>query len=168
MTMPHIILRTLVASALFAVVVLVSTGTVWAQITSAGDAPPPVAKMPDKPRADRKPIETMMFTVDEFNEIQGRMAGAGNGKDKVDTAIESANLYLSTIVYYGPKDWTIWVNGVAIGPNQDFQTFQVTSITPTYVELLVPLSAQGMRPVRLGPNQTFIARTGDVIEGRLH
>jgi len=124
--------------------------------------------MPDKPRADRKPVETMMFTIDEFNEIQGRLAGAGNSKDKVDTAIESADLYLSTILYNGPKDWTIWVNGVAIGPDQDFQTFQVTSITPVYVELLVPLSAQGMRPVRLGPNQTFIAKTGDVIEGHLH
>jgi len=166
--MPHAILRFPTVLALFAAIILVSVGPVQAQITAAGDAPAAVEKLPDKPRADRKPVETMMFTIDEFNEIQGRLAGAGNGKDKVDTAIENANLYLSTILYSGPKDWTIWVNGVAIGPNQDFQTFQVTSITPSYVELLVPLSAQGMRPVRLGPNQTFIAKTGDVIEGRLH
>lgn len=166
--MPHTIHRSILVASLFAAFAFVSAGKGWAQITAAGDAPAAAEKMPDKPRADRKPVETMMFTIDEFNEIQGRLAGAGNGKDKTDTAIETADLYLSTILYSSPKDWTIWVNGVAISPNQDFQTFQVTSITPTYVELLVPLSAQGMRPVRLGPNQTFIAKTGDVIEGHLH
>jgi len=115
----------------------------------------------------RRPFESLMFTVDQFNEIQGRI---GSG-DITDTnqgrqPIEDASLYLSTIVYYGPKDWTIWVNGVAIGPNQDFQAFQVTDIDADSVQLLVPLSAQGMRPVRLSPNQTFITKSGLVVEGR--
>ena len=82
-------------------------------------------------------------------------------------AIESANLYLSTILDTNRNDWTVWINGVAIGPSQDFQSFQITSIGPSYVELLVPLSAQGMRPVKLGPNQTFIAKSGAVIEGKV-
>jgi hypothetical protein len=108
-----------------------------------------------------------MFSIDEYNEIQSRIAGAAEDGRKIDTAIEDADLYLSTIVYNDPKDWTVWINGVPIGPNQDFQSFQVTSITPGYVELLVPLSAQGMRPVKLAPNQTFITKSGAIVEGRL-
>jgi len=116
----------------------------------------------------RRPFESLMFNTDELNEIQGRVAN-GNITDTNQNkeAIEDASLYLSTIVYYGPKDWTIWVNGVPIGPNQDFQAFQVTQIDANAVQLLVPLSAQGMRPVRLSPNQTFITKTGVVVEGRV-
>jgi hypothetical protein len=121
-----------------------------------------------KPVIKHPPSETMMFSIDEFNEIQARLAGAGgDAKNRMDTGIEKADLYLSSILYSGPKDWTIWINGRRIGPNDEFQALQVTAITPNYVELLIPLSAQGMRPVHLGPNQTFIARTGAVVEGRL-
>lgn len=111
--------------------------------------------------------DTLMFTVDELNDIQSRVAageqsgGAGGSTE----AIENAALYLSTILYYGPQSWTIWINGRPISPGQDFQAFQVTDINAHSVELLVPLSAQGMRPVRLSPNQTFVTRTGAVVEG---
>jgi hypothetical protein len=109
-----------------------------------------------------------MFTIDELNEIKDRIAGGeiteiAKGADAV---FDAESLYLGTIVYVGPKDWTIWVNGVPVGPNQDFQTFQVTDISPRHVELLVPLSVQGMRPVRLEPNQTFITESGIIVEGK--
>jgi len=110
--------------------------------------------------------DTLMFTIDEFNEIKDRQAG---GEVTEEARLQEAGnqpLYLGTIMYFGPKDWTIWINGAPIGPNQDFQSFQVTNITPRYVELLVPLSVQGMRPVRLEPNQTFIAESGIIVEGR--
>lgn len=116
----------------------------------------------------RRPLDSLMFSTDEFNEIQSRMAsGEVTETQQATQQIENATLYLSTILYYGPKDWTIWVNGVAITPSQDFQAFQVTEIDANSVQLLVPLSAQGMRPVRLSPNQTFITKTGMVVEGRV-
>jgi hypothetical protein len=143
---------------------------------STADAQPPARTQSTEPQGDqsaaaaptRKPFESLMFTIDEYNEIQGRMAsGSVTDSNSGKQAIENATLYLSTIVYYGPKDWTIWVNDVPIGPNQDFQSFQVTDINADSVQLLVPLSAQGMRPVRLSPNQTFITKTGVVVEGRV-
>jgi len=111
--------------------------------------------------------DTLMFSIDEFNDIKDRMAGgeitqSERNKDTLDVA----SLYLGSIMYSGPKDWVIWINGAPVGPSQDFQSFQVTEITPRYVELLVPLSSQGMRPVRLEPNQTFITQSGLVVEGR--
>ncbi|MGE0282890.1 MAG: hypothetical protein AB7E79_03715 [Rhodospirillaceae bacterium] len=111
--------------------------------------------------------DTLMFTVDEINEIQSRMAAgnqAGSNERSAD-GIENATLYLSTILYFGPENWTVWINGAPIGPRHDFQEFEITAIDSNSVELVVPLSAQGMRPVRLAPNQTFVARTGDIVEG---
>ncbi len=116
----------------------------------------------------RRIPDTLMFSIDELNDIQSRMASGSQGGDSAGRdsgSIENATLYLSTILYSGPNDWTIWVNGKPIGPDQDFQSFEITAIGPRFVELLVPLSAQGMRPVRLEPNQTFIAKTGAIVEG---
>jgi hypothetical protein len=109
-----------------------------------------------------------MFSIDELTEIRNRMieGGAANQERGGESdAIENATLYLSTILYFSPDAWTIWINGVAIGPKQDLKSFEVTEITPNYVDLLVPLSAQGMRPVRLSPNQTFVTKSGAVVEG---
>lgn len=136
----------------------------WHNGASAADAKPadtPVAIV------DTKVPDTLMFATDELTDIQSRIgqaeAGSGSG---ATNSFENASLYLSSILYFGPADWVIWVNGVPIEPAQDFQAFRVTDISPSSVELLVPLSAMGMRPVRLGPNQTFLVKSGIVVEGR--
>lgn len=137
----------------------------WQDSAVAADAKPadtPVAV------ADTKVPDTLMFATDELTDIQSRIgqAEAGSSSGSMNT-FENASLYLSSILYFGPSDWVIWVNGVPIEPAQDFQAFRVTDISPSSVELLVPLSAMGMRPVRLGPNQTFLVKSGIVVEGRV-
>ncbi len=115
----------------------------------------------------RRIPDTLMFSVDELTDIQSRISTPTEEAESRDSsAVENATLYLSTILYSGPNEWTIWVNGKPIGPHQDFTEFTITDIGPRFVELLVPLSAQGMRPVRLEPNQTFIAKSGAIVEGR--
>lgn len=118
------------------------------------------------PKVRRNVPDTLMFSIDELNEIKDRIAGGETTKDGQLQDNETATLYLSSIMYSGPKDWTVWINGAPIGPDQDFQAFQVTDINPRFVELLVPLSVQGMRPVRLEPNQTFITASGIIVEGK--
>lgn len=120
---------------------------------------------------DAQAPETLMFTIDELSEIrnrmvEGRSASGDRSGSRGRDPIEDATLYLSTILYYGPDEWTIWINGVPIGPKQELKSFEVTEISPGHVDLLVPLSAQGMRPVRLSPNQTFVTKSGAVIEGQ--
>ena len=111
--------------------------------------------------------DTLMFTIDELNDIQSRIAGGDVTAEVIRTeAIEEANLFLSSILYFGPKEWTIWVNGLPIGPNQEVDSFEVVNIDSAHVEMIVPLSATGMRPVRLEPNQTFISQTGVILEGQ--
>lgn len=111
--------------------------------------------------------DTLMFTIDELNDIQSRIAGGDVTEEVIRTeAIEQANLFLSSILYFGPKEWTIWVNGLPIGPHQEVDSFEVVDINSAHVEMIVPLSATGMRPVRLEPNQTFISQTGVILEGQ--
>ena len=137
-------------------------------VVSAWAADPgPATPAQPAPEASRVP-DTLMFSIDELTEVQSRAAATTQeketGKDR-SGEIEKATLYLSTILYYGPKSWTIWINGVPISPGQEFQSFQITDIKPDYVELTVPLSALGMRPVKLSPNQTLIVASGTVVEG---
>jgi hypothetical protein len=142
---------------------LILTGAaVFAPPARASEAPATT-----RPAAPARVPDTLMFTIDEYNDIQSHLSRGDSAEKNSTQAIENASLYLSTILYMGPQEWTIWVNGVAIGPHDDFSAFKVTDISARSVELLVPLSAQGMRPVRLGPNQTFVARTGIVVEGRV-
>lgn len=111
--------------------------------------------------------DTLMFTIDELNEIQSRIAGGDVTEEVLKTeAIEQANLFLSSILYFGPDAWTIWVNGVPIGPDVEVDSFEVVDINSSQVEMIIPLSAAGMRPVLLEPNQTFISQTGVILEGQ--
>lgn len=147
---------------------LASTAAYAAESASADK---PGTKMENSaPAAPRRMPATLMFTTDELNDIQGRIATGGQDDSGArggdNSKVENATLYLSTILYTSPTDWTIWLNGKPIGPHHEFEDISVTDIGPRYVELLVPLSAQGMSPVRLSPNQTFIAKSGIIVEGR--
>jgi hypothetical protein len=133
---------------------------------SAASAVPSTSPSSEGATPRRRLPDTLMFTIDEFNEIKDRIAGGEITNEQKQEALGVDALFLGSIMYYGPKDWTIWINGSPIGPDQDFQAFQVTDIGPRFVELLVPLSVQGMRPVRLEPNQTFIAESGIIVEGK--
>jgi hypothetical protein len=147
--------------------VLLFAQTVQAQSQPPSDQAPEVSSEAQPPSVKPQIPSTLMFSIDELNDIQGRIASVSSSADDgaPSDEIENATLYLSTILYYAAKDWTIWINGKPIGPNDEFKEFQVTDIGPRHVELLVPLSAQGMRPVRLEPNQTFITTSGTVVEG---
>ena len=117
-------------------------------------------------RSRRDVPDTVMFSIDELTEIQTRQQGGQiSGIEYRSGAIEDANLFLSSIVYFGSDEWTFWINGVAITPSFKVDTFEVVNISPTHVELIVPLSAAGVRPVHLQPNQTFIGESGRVVEG---
>ena len=139
-----------------------------AAVAPAAAQPAPAAAPADARSATGRRIvpDSIMFTIDELNDIKSRVrTGETTEEERNARNAQAKAFYLSSILYYGPNEWTIWVNGRPIGPRQDFETFRVTEITPQYVKLLVPLSAQGMRPIKLEPNQTFVAESGVVIEG---
>src|SRR5262245_44145961 len=93
----------------------------------AAEAPPAAPAAAATEPAAVSPVrvpDTLMFGIDEYNDIQGHLSRGGGDEKRADTGgIEDASLYLSTILYMGPEDWTIWVNGVAIGPHDEFSAF---------------------------------------------
>ena len=110
--------------------------------------------------------DTLMFTIDELNEIQTRRSGGETTSLQYRSgAIEDANLFLSTIVFFSAEEWSFWLNGVRVAPGIRFDTFDVVNVAPDHIEIIVPLSAAGVRPVRIEPNQTFIGDNGRVVEG---
>jgi len=158
-------MRSPLGAMLYAAATLVTAGSAVAQ-TATANSSAAAGEGSGQVVPSRELPPTLMFSIDELNEIRSRAATSQDqGTSGNPDAIENASLYLSTIVYYGPNDWTIWINGLPISPGQDFQSMKVTDIGPRFVELLVPLSAQGMRPVRLEPNQSFIVKSGAVVEG---
>lgn len=77
-----------------------------------------------------------------------------------------ATLYLSAIVYIGPKTWTIWLNGVRVTPDMRIGGIDIVSVGRDAVRFKMRVLTN--RPpvsVRLRPNQTFVAATREVIEG---
>jgi hypothetical protein len=149
----------------FLILGMLLTAVTVTPVRSAEEASTP-AQPPAKSVALPAIPETLMFTVDEYNDIQSHLSvQADNRRDS--NKIEQASLYLSSILYTSPTDWTVWINGVPIGPKDDLQDFHIISTSSNAVELLVPLSALGMHPIKLGPNQTFVARSGVVVEGQV-
>ena len=77
-----------------------------------------------------------------------------------------ATLYLSAIVYIGPKTWTIWLNGVRVTPDMRIGGIDIVSVGRDAVRLEMRVLTNRPRvSVRLRPNQTFVAATREVIEG---
>ncbi|MGC2856815.1 hypothetical protein ACM64Y_15190 [Novispirillum sp. DQ9] len=76
------------------------------------------------------------------------------------------NLYVSAILYLGPAEWTVWINGRAIEPGAPADLFDVIEVGPTHVRLAVPWGQEGTRDVLMRAHQTFVPRRGDVLEGR--
>ncbi len=158
--------RTFMRAGLLALGLMLTLNPVLAQQTNEG-AEDTMSEAESSVFGGSTVPDTLMFTIDELNEIQSRIAGGGLTEEVIRTeAIEQANLFLSSILYFGPREWTIWVNGLPIGPDEDVDSFEVVDIDSSHVEMIIPLSATGMRPVRLEPNQTFISQTGLVLEGQ--
>jgi|GEM_PF-1209438 len=158
--------RTFVRAGLLALGLMLPLNPVFAQQTNE-DAEDTLSEAEISVFGGSTVPDTLMFTIDELNEIQSRIAGGGLTEEVIRTeAIEQANLFLSSILYFGPREWTIWVNGLPIGPDEEVDSFEVVDIDSSHVEMIIPLSATGMRPVRLEPNQTFISQTGLVLEGQ--
>ena len=111
------------------------------------------------PRKERGTPDLLMFTVDEINDIQAHWPAA---ELIAKPAARSRSGRCNALPFHDPLCRAERLDDMdqrRSHTNQGFQAFQVTEISPTSVELLVPLSAQGVRPVRLQPNQTFVTKT---------
>lgn len=134
-------------------------------VSSAAEVPGSVA--PTDPDA---PPVTLMFSLKDLIAIQAAIREGGLWRDESVT-VETIKprlrdpLYLSGILYAGPGDWTIWINGQPLRPGDKGNMFEVIEVTGRHIVLLVAWG-ESTRQVVLEPNQTFLPAYAAVVEGR--
>lgn len=115
---------------------------------------------------------TLLLSLEEMVNIEaaiaaGPLARATGPEDTDPTRFRlRQNLYVSAILYLGPGDWTVWVNGRAVSPEAPPDLFEVVEVGPSFVRLAVPWGEGGTRDILMRAHQTFVPRRGDVLEGR--
>lgn len=136
------------------------------------EAPPPsVVAEPVQIDLETLPA-TLLLGLEEMVNIEtaiaaGPLARQGMQEETDPTRFRLRdNLYVSAILYLGPAEWTVWINGRAIEPGAPADLFDVIEVGPTHVRLAVPWGQEGTRDVLMRAHQTFVPRRGDVLEGR--
>lgn len=139
-----------------------------AAVAAAGTAATEPADAPEAP----EPPPSLMFTLEEQMIIEAALREGGlDRKDDGDTEQTAPKprlhdpLYLSGILYEGPDDWTVWLNGQTLRPGMQGTLYDITEVTDRYVLLTVAWGEE-TRQVLLEPNQTFLPRWEGVVEGR--
>lgn len=132
----------------------------------------PAAEVPggEAPTDPDAPPVTLMFSLKDLIAIQAAIREGGLSRDESAT-VETIKprlrdpLYLSGILYAGPGDWTIWINGQPLRPGDKGNLFEVIEVTDRRIVLLVAWG-ETTRQVVLEPNQTFLPAYAAVVEGR--
>lgn len=78
------------------------------------------------------------------------------------------DIYLGALLYSGPNDWAVWVNGVKRTTRQRANDIAVVSVSPDGAELVwLGDPRGGPKRLQLRPYQTWVGATGEVLEGVL-
>lgn len=115
---------------------------------------------------------TLLLSLEEMVNVESAIAAGPlarlTGAEETDPTRFRLrqNLYVSAILYMGPGDWTVWVNGQPVAPDAPAELFEVIDVGPGYVRLAVPWGEGGTRDVLMRTHQTFVPRRGDVLEGK--
>lgn len=75
-------------------------------------------------------------------------------------------VHLGSIVYSGPRDWSVWLQGEKWTPLTKRGDIQLVAVTPDFADVRLMLQGE-TRPttVRLKPQQSVNLLTGKIIEG---
>jgi len=138
-------------------------------------APPPSAAAPaPAPAVDLETVPaTLMMPLEEMIAVEDAIAAGPLARLEAQDDLEDPTrfrlrtpLYVSAIVWQGPGDWTVWINGRAFRPGDAIDLFEILDVGPQSVLLAIPWGEGGTREVPLAPHQTFVPRLGGVVEGR--
>ena len=102
------------------------------------------------------PSSSLFFTVDETAAIDAlaRKAGA------------SSDIHLGAVLYYGPDDWTVWLQNERWTPATSHNDLRIVKVAPGAVDLIwTPATDPAPHAISLQPYQTFRTGTGIIVEG---
>jgi hypothetical protein len=105
-----------------------------------------------------RPQTSLFFTPQEAHDAETlaqRISPPGRG-----------DIRLGAVLYYGPEDWTLWLQGEKWTPGTSRDDLQVLEVTASFVRLSWK-EEDGASPIEfsLKPNQSFQIATRKVIAG---
>ncbi len=106
--------------------------------------------------AEEPPARSLFFTNEESAQISALQAKETAGRS------DDGDIHLEAIMYYGPGDWTLWLQGMRWTPQTDRPDIHVVDVQSDQVRLRIAGVADD---VVLKPHQTFQVATGKIIEG---
>jgi hypothetical protein len=103
------------------------------------------------------PASSLFFTPDESKQIDALAARK---------APAHSDIHLGAVMYYGPGDWTLWLQGERWTPMTQHGDLRVLEVEPGEVRLaLVTAPDMPPREITLHSNQTYEVATGKIVEG---
>lgn len=116
--------------------------------------------------------DSLLFSreVQDLIEAARRNAGVAAGTAPAD-AMSRANhaqgaIHLSAILYQGPGDWQIWLNGRSFAQNGVAGPIEILRVRADSVRLQWHgATTEQSADITLRPNQTYIVSTGEIVEG---
>jgi hypothetical protein len=105
------------------------------------------------------PEASLFFTPQEAHDAEAlaqRLAPAGQG-----------DIHLGAVLYYGPHDWTLWLQGEKWTPETSRDNVQILDVTENNVRLLWRgEDGSDKAEITLKPNQSYQISTGKIISAR--
>lgn len=101
------------------------------------------------------------FTAEQLRRI-GAAAPPALGAPSPDL------IHLGAVLYYGPDNWALWLQGERWTPETDRPDLHILAVTPEQVRLsLTPLDDGPALDITLRPHQSYNRVTQTISEGRL-
>ncbi len=106
------------------------------------------------------PKTSLFFSEDETRQIEVLSAKIKPPKN------DGSGIHLGAVIYYGPENWTLWLQGAKWTPATDRPDLHVVSVTPSNVQLSWQRNAKApLQEITLHPYQTYHIMSGRVVEG---
>jgi hypothetical protein len=105
------------------------------------------------------PPATSLFFTEQESEV------IANRHKKPPPIPETVILRLGSILYFGPKDWIVWLQGERWTPDTDKPDLHIVSVDPEQVRLIWTAGTTQPQSINLRPHQTYNTATGQVSDG---
>ena len=103
-------------------------------------------------------MPSLFFTPEEA-------ATADSLSHRAPAESDDRNIRLGAVFYYGPHDWSLWLQGKLWTPQTDQPDLHVIEVQPDAVRFSLTASGMAAREFTLKPYQTYRPVTDDVREG---
>lgn len=106
---------------------------------------------------------SLFFTEEEIKAIEAEIAARPQDFFQKN----QKRIHLDSLLYYGPDQWTLWLESEKWTPQTQKDGIQILEVAPQTVRLRITMPLlKTPRDILLHPHQSFDLMTGEIVEGR--